>query len=214
MRTVPNHLPARHPGWTGASEPAADSGFTLVEVMVVLLILAILLAIAIPTFLGVTNGANDKAAQSNLNTALTTAKTYAEQNGQTYGSGGTAPVVTQMLSNEPTLSWVSGATTTQGVISVWVSTDGKGIILASPSKNNSCWYVVDNLAYVAGNATTNGMYIDATASPGVAGSTATAPTRAGTSYGRSTTTSCNAATLVATSGSNVAPVWNTSFATL
>ena len=39
--------------------------------MVVLLILAILLAIAIPTFLGVTKSANDRAAQSNLNTALT-----------------------------------------------------------------------------------------------------------------------------------------------
>ena len=42
--------------------------------MVVLLILAILLAIAIPTFLGVTKSANDRAAQSNLNTALVNAK--------------------------------------------------------------------------------------------------------------------------------------------
>ena len=40
--------------------------------MVVLLILAILLAIAIPTFLSATGGANDEAAQSNLNTGLTT----------------------------------------------------------------------------------------------------------------------------------------------
>ena len=44
--------------------------------MVVLLILAILLAIAIPTFLGVTKSANDRAAQSNLNSALTNAKSY------------------------------------------------------------------------------------------------------------------------------------------
>ena len=52
----------------------ADAGFTLIELMVVLLILAILLAIAIPTFLGVTKSANDRAAQSNLNTALVNAK--------------------------------------------------------------------------------------------------------------------------------------------
>ena len=43
-----------------------EEGFTLIELMVVLLIIAILLAIAIPTFLGVTNSASDRAAQSNL----------------------------------------------------------------------------------------------------------------------------------------------------
>ena len=37
------------------SEVGEDAGFTLIELMVVLLILAILLAIAIPTFLGVTS---------------------------------------------------------------------------------------------------------------------------------------------------------------
>ena len=65
-------------------EGSADAGFTLIELMVVLLILAILLAIAIPTFLGVTGGANDRAAQSNINTALTTAKAAETQNNQTY----------------------------------------------------------------------------------------------------------------------------------
>src|ERR1700689_5035634 len=59
-----------------------DAGFPLIELMVVLLILSILLAIAIPTFLGVTKSANDRAAQSNLNTALTTVKSYFENNSQ------------------------------------------------------------------------------------------------------------------------------------
>ena len=55
-------------------DEAAEAGFTLIELMVVLLIIAILLAIAIPTFLGVANSAGDRAAQSNLTNALTEAK--------------------------------------------------------------------------------------------------------------------------------------------
>ena len=46
-----------------------DEGFTLIELMVVVLIIAILLAIAIPTFLGARERANDRAAQSNVRNA-------------------------------------------------------------------------------------------------------------------------------------------------
>src|SRR5580704_486613 len=75
-------------------EEAAEAGFTLIELMVVLLIIAILLAIAIPTFLGVTNTAGDRAAQSNLTNALTEAKalyqvnqSYTNSTGGGYTSG-------------------------------------------------------------------------------------------------------------------------------
>ena len=51
-----------------------DSGFTLIELMVVVLIIAILIAIAIPTFLGARKRAQDRAAQSNLRNTVTAAK--------------------------------------------------------------------------------------------------------------------------------------------
>ena len=52
-----------------------EEGFTLIELMVVVLIIAILIAIAIPTFLGARERAQDRAAQSNLRNALTAEKT-------------------------------------------------------------------------------------------------------------------------------------------
>src|ERR1700692_384162 len=67
-------------------EEAAEAGFTLIELMVVLLIIAILLAIAIPTFLGVANSAGDRAAQSNLTNALTEVKAL-YQNSASYLAG-------------------------------------------------------------------------------------------------------------------------------
>src|SRR5665213_1992851 len=70
-----------------AGETGEDAGFTLIELMVVLLILAILLAIAIPTFLGVTKSANDRAAQSNLNTGMLNAKAELPRCGRLAGVG-------------------------------------------------------------------------------------------------------------------------------
>ncbi|MFM8236413.1 MAG: prepilin-type N-terminal cleavage/methylation domain-containing protein, partial [Actinomycetota bacterium] len=57
-----------------------ERGFTLIELMVVVLIIAILIAIAIPTFLGARERAQDRAAQSSLRNGLTAAKTIFTDN--------------------------------------------------------------------------------------------------------------------------------------
>ena len=152
----------------GAADLGEDAGFTLIELMVVLLILAILLAIAIPTFLGVTGGANDRAAQSNLNTALTTVKAAAANNNQTYLNIPT----NQFSTNEPSLTWNQDtAVTTQGPVSWHTSQDGNGIVLATYSKNGpTCWYASDNQGTVTPQT----------------GETWTAPTAAGVLYAHAT----------------------------
>jgi len=180
-----------------AADLGEDAGFTLIELMVVLLILAILLAIAIPTFLGVTGGANDRAAQSNLNTALTSLKTAATQGGQSYGGGTNYILASTMKTNEPSLNWLQSATAVQtggaavsapataatatNTVSYYVSADGNGVVVADWSKNaNTCWYIVDNLSAVT-DTTAGGVY-GAAAVP--AGNATTAPSAAGTFYAK------------------------------
>jgi type IV pilus assembly protein PilA len=170
-------------------EVGEDAGFTLIELMVVLLIMAILLAIAIPTFLGVTGSANDRAAQSNLNTALTNAKSFYQSNGQTFISTATSTsttstsassaLVSAMSTQEPSVTWTTGDSSASGVISVYVDSDGNGVVLAALSKTNVCWLLVDNET------------VETTAPAGITGS----QLNAGTWYGgwpNASATTCTA----------------------
>ncbi len=145
-------------------EEVAEGGFTLIELMVVLLIIAILLAIAIPTFLGVTNTAGDRAAQSNLTNAITEAKALYQVT-QAY-TGSTAPYTTgSFTSQAPEFDWlgVTAATacptTTAICVSVLVfsvssSGDAQGLSFAVDSaKTNTCWYGFDVESTPAGPPT-------------------------------------------------------------
>ena len=65
----------------------SESGFTLVELLVVMLILGLLAAIAIPSFFNQRDKANDADAKSAVRTAQTALETYAtDHNGKYTGA--------------------------------------------------------------------------------------------------------------------------------
>ena len=180
--------------------------------MVVLLLLGILLAIAIPTFLGTTNTANDRSAESNLATALTDAQVQYQNGGQSYFVGGiqdSAGFATLLTNAQLSLAFKAGSlggTVAQGSsgsmssISVAVSADGNGLVMAAYSLPGNCFYVVQNsnalsLQSIAAAPYTGTTAVTQSAVPAPAG-TIGLPTGTGTNYaevmGDTTKADCNA----------------------
>ena len=116
-----------------------EQGFTLIELMVVVLIIAILLAIAIPTFLGAKNTANARGAQSNLRNALTAEQTYWTNNQAFSATDAT------MQGIEPQLNWVSTAgpssTSLVNTIAEYVDSTGNILVLEAYAKDGNCYLI-------------------------------------------------------------------------
>jgi len=77
----------------------SESGFTLVELLVVMLILGLLAAIAIPAFFNQRDKAADAEAKSTAKTAQTAMETYATDNNGSYVTA----TEEKLLAIEPTL---------------------------------------------------------------------------------------------------------------
>lgn len=123
----------------------SEGGFTLIELMVVVLIIAILIAIAIPTFLGARTRAQDRQAQSNLRNAFAAEKVVYTDD-QAY----TATPAT-LTAVEPSLNYTAGTTPPDVAATapknIYVNVDGSGVLtLAARSKSGTCFYMKDSAA--------------------------------------------------------------------
>jgi type IV pilus assembly protein PilA len=131
----------------------SEKGFSLIELLVVMLIIGILAAVAIPSFVNQRSKAFDAAAKSNLRTAETAMETYSSDHNGSYpasvdtknGSSDPLVAIEEVLSNAP---YVTGGATANGYVlnskaagpgatgDTYTLTNNKGVITRTCSGPN------------------------------------------------------------------------------
>lgn len=114
--------------------PSGDSGFTLVELLVVVVVLGIIIAIAIPLYLRFTQGVYTASVKADIHTMQLEEQNYSTTNSGTFAS------TRQLITANPGLRLSAGSV----AAIVWSSADGYCVGAAS-SKGQA-----DNSAPFAG----------------------------------------------------------------
>ena len=129
-----------HPDARGAWQE--EDGFTVLELMMVIMIIGILIAVLAPVFLGATDRARDRALEVNLKTALKAAQVvYTDKTDYTLATPAT------LTSQTGALTYLAGnvAPTSSLAVSV-LPVNANQLVLSGYSKSGNCFYILDDEA--------------------------------------------------------------------
>jgi general secretion pathway protein G len=126
-------------------------GFTLVEILIVVIILGILAAIVIPQFTNASNDARNNSVASTLQTMRSQIELYKIQHGDAPPPAGS--LVALLTAKTDTTGNIVSSTLTTGVLGPYVQTfptnpiNGLSAVAAAPSTAVGWVYTVANNAY-------------------------------------------------------------------
>ena len=118
-----------------------EDGFSLIEIVVVVLIIAVLIGIAIPTFLGMRERAHDAAAKESAALALKIATGFATDGTEDFSTLSTSA----LNASEPSVTFIDGdlASTGPAEVSQMVPDAGAGdqiFVAAVQSESGDCFF--------------------------------------------------------------------------
>ena len=121
---------------TDTSDVRDERGFTIIELMTVVMIIGVLVVIALPTFLGARTRAYDRAAQSDIRNAFAAEKAYYTDT-LTYT---TDPA--EMTAIEAAIVYLDGDTPlATGVVYLHLDPIPNEIFVSGMSESGTCFYL-------------------------------------------------------------------------